>query len=76
MMVVKDMIILFNIRKNNYDHAGAEDQLIFDTIKHSYLTAALEGGWDANLEDISIEEIGHYGATLFTIDATKRPEDD
>lgn len=71
-----DYLIQYNYRKNNYDHTGAEDQLINDTVKHSYLTAAEEGGWDAHLEDIRIEEIGHYGASLFTIDATNRPEED
>jgi hypothetical protein len=71
-----DYLIQYNYRKNDYDHAGEEDQLINDTVRHSYLTAALEGGWDANLEDIRINEIGHYGVSLFTIDATKRPEED
>ena len=71
-----DYLMQYNYRKNDYDHAGEEDQLINDTVKHAYLKAAEEGGWDAHLEEIRTSEIGHYGVTLFTMDATNRPEED
>ena len=61
---------------DEYDHCDAEDELLNDTVKYAYLKAAEEGGWDAYLEEIRIDEIGHYGTTLFTIDATKRKLED
>jgi hypothetical protein len=45
-------------------------------MKHLYISAAEEGGWDARHDSIDISQIGYYGVTLFTIDATERKEDD
>jgi hypothetical protein len=71
-----DYLVQYNYRVDDYDHSSEEDELLNDTMKHLYISAAEKGGWDAAHEGIDIGEIGHYGVTLFTIDATERKEDD
>ena len=71
-----DYLVQYNYRKDNYDHSDAEDQLLNDTMKHLYISAAEEGGWDAAHDSIDISQIGYYGVTLITVDATNRKDDD
>lgn len=55
-----------------FDGVSEDDPLINDTIKHSYLTDAINDGWDGKHDGINIMELGRYGLNFIKIDGTKR----
>lgn len=58
-----------------FGHADDEDQLILDTVKHSFLSS-LGNTSDLYLDGVTMQELGREYIEFIKIDGTKRKEED
>lgn len=72
-------VYLVEINTSEFVHVGDKtEELVADTVKHSYLTDAVNEGWIDDVYEVDFEarELSHYGITMLTIDGTSLEEDD